>query len=287
MKVHLVTNTPYDVNPHVVPRMMKWMADKYGWSIAERKSDPKADVNYYGEYLAWKFANQVDTLKTGWHTHYEVGTPWKTKIWKEAAKDFDIRLYTSDLYKANLAKYGPVAKITPGIDREIFQPFSKRPDKNIVGTAAVGQKRKGEDLIEKLLSVSNLHNFKLAIVGSYWKWQTNWIPWYDMPIFYSQIDVYLVTSTIEGVPAPPLEALACGVKIVVPNKVGIMDELPEMPGLRHYEKGNFDDMVRAIKTVLSDKVSQEELRAQTEKYSPEAWCTSNYVAIEKIYKQKK
>lgn len=103
-----------------------------------------------------------------------------------------------------------------------------------------------------------------------------------MPQFYGNLDVYLVTSTIEGIPTPPLEALACGVKIVVPNKVGIMDELPEMKGIRHYKKGNYQDMVRAIILALSDKVSQEELRAITEKYSVDAWCESHRRAIDKM-----
>lgn len=276
MRVHLVG---FNVN-HVVPRMLRWMAERYGWSMGIQRARPDVDVNYYGSYLAHAYSNPVKTLKTGWHTHFEGYKEWKAEAWSQAAIDFDLRLITSSLYIKPLEKFGPVAKITPGIHRRFFTPQGSRPNKNRVGTAGIGSRRKGLDLLERL--IENEPKIEVLIAGKKFGRPTVWRHWEDMPQFYRTLDVYLVTSTIEGVPAPPLEALACGVKVVVPNKVGIMDELPEMKGIRHYKKGDYQDMVRAIKLVLTDKASQEELRAITEKYSVGAWCKSNRMAMEKM-----
>lgn len=262
--------------------MMQWLADKYSWSIAIQKADPKADINYYGSYLSHAYSNPVDTLKVAWFTHFEDHSKWKIEIWNQAAEDCDLRCVTSSLYIKPLEKFGPVAKITPGIDRSFFAPSGPRPNENRVGMAGVGRKRKGLHLLEKLVKNATELEVEVSTTGRHFPWPTTWIPWREMPGFYRNLDVYLVTSTIEGIPVPPLEALACGVKVVVPTEVGIMDELPEMGGIRHYKKGDYQDMIRALKLALADKVSQEELRAITEKYTIDAWCESNRRAIESL-----
>ncbi len=50
------------------------------------------------------------------------------------------------------------------------------------------------------------------------------IPHEKMPEYYSQIDVYVCTSKVEGTPNPVLEAMACGVP-VISTDVGIVPQV--------------------------------------------------------------
>lgn len=58
-------------------------------------------------------------------------------------------------------------------------------------------------------------------------------------------------SLIEGIPYPPLEALACGVPIIIPRNVGILDELPEIQGIIKYNCNDFDSLLKVLINVCS------------------------------------
>ena len=63
--------------------------------------------------------------------------------------------------------------------------------------------------------------------------------------YYNSLDAFVCTSLIEGVPMPPLEALACGVPVVIPRNVGMLDSLPHMTGIYRYKAGDYDDLRHA------------------------------------------
>jgi len=92
-----------------------------------------------------------------------------------------------------------------------------------------------------------------------------------MPAFYQNLDLYLCTALIEGIPMPPLEALACGVPVVIPRGVGLLDSLPEMPGIAHYQAGDVTDMAEAVKRVLAEHTDTAPLRAQVQRFTRQAW----------------
>jgi hypothetical protein len=73
---------------------------------------------------------------------------------------------------------------------------------------------------------------------------------------------------------PPLEALACGVKIVVPEHVGLIDELPDLSGIYRYECGNLEAMAKAVQeAVEAKKVDREALRGViTDNYTIAHWA---------------
>jgi glycosyltransferase involved in cell wall biosynthesis len=104
-----------------------------------------------------------------------------------------------------------------------------------------------------------------------------------MPTFYNMLDVYLCTSLEEGVPEPVLEALACDTAVVIPDGVGICDQLPEMEGIRHYKRGDSKDMVRALRQALDDKPPAGLLReVVTGQYTIDDWCASHLIAMEML-----
>ena len=122
----------------------------------------------------------------------------------------------------------------------------------------------------------------LRIAGMAWPFAHSVVGNSQMPQWYAALDVYICTSSIEGIPAPVLEALACDVKVVIPNDVGICDMLPEMEGIRHYRKNDGQDMIRAIRQVLDDKPSRGTLRDVTEDYKIADWCDSHKLAMEAL-----
>lgn len=272
MKIHIACIQ----DNHIVPRMSQWLAEKNGWSISDN-TDPNADVNYFAPYTAYAAMKPVDTLKTGWFTHYELGNKAKTRIWIAAVDSFDLSLYTSDVYKLVAhATWGLTAKITAGIDQEHFNITKKRRAKGRIGVSGVGSARKGVGLVRRLYA----EKFDIVAAGNNWDMPSKWIDYQDMPEFYNELDVYLCTATIEGIPAPPLEALACGCKIVVPYGVGIMDELQNYHGVFHYEKGDYDTMETAVYAAINAKVPRKECRISAEKYTIDAWCESHAKALE-------
>ena len=266
---------------HILPRMTEWLVERNGWTVSD-KPDYSADVNYFMPYFTYAFDLHLETKTTGWFTHYEIGSQWKIDKWNQAAVDTDMQCITAPMYCDPQFGLGNPYVITPGVDRDRFVPMQREANKQpIVGIAGVGQPRKGPKLIVDLY-YSGL-GVAVNIVGVNWPFypQTE-IHSDQMPLWYPLLDVYLCTSSIEGIPAPVLEALACDVKIVIPYGVGICDQLPEMEGIRHYEKDNGQDMIRALQLALDDKPSKGSLRDVTKYYSVDEWCNSHQLAMEAL-----
>jgi glycosyltransferase involved in cell wall biosynthesis len=96
------------------------------------------------------------------------------------------------------------------------------------------------------------------------------------------LDVFICTSTEEGIPAPPLEALACGVPVVIPVGVGMLDLLPDEPGIYRYEAGNQKELATAVKSALAGKHERPTLRDYVAPYTVSAWAESHQAVIDKL-----
>ena len=273
MKVHIVL---WHDN-HILPRMAGWLGENNGWTIGD-SPDARADVNYFMPYLMVNPETHPDTLTSGWFTHREIGTPWKIQKWDEAAALVDMPCITAPMYGMILKN---ARVVTPGVDRDRYVPVHhEMGEKPMIGTAGVGQPRKGPKLIIDLF-YANVP-LDLRIAGMAWPFNHSVVSNREMPAWYAALDVYLCTSSIEGIPAPVLEALSCDVKVVIPNGVGICDTLPEMEGIRHYRKNDGQDMVRAIKQAIEDRPSNGALRDVTEDYTIAEWCESHKLAMEAL-----
>ena len=79
-----------------------------------------------------------------------------------------------------------------------------------------------------------------------------------------------------------LEALACGVPVVIPSGVGLHDEIPDTRGIYRYPRGNVRALLGVIQTALADLGTHdaEALRAATAPHSVEAWCSANRDMLE-------
>jgi glycosyltransferase involved in cell wall biosynthesis len=265
---------------HIVPRMMSWLADGLGWSIGNYL-DPDPDVtNYYGPYTMFGQYGRSAGKSTGWFTHMETSNLAKMEIWNRASKAIDLPLLTSPVYQPDLPKS---ALVTPGVDQNHFVPVNKKlPGKGIVGVVGVPQPRKGLELAKAILDLGVANNVR--IVGGQWEGfeKSESIPYEQMPEFYAGIDLLVCTSLEEGIPAPPFEALACGVPVVVPIGVGALDLLPDVPGIYRYGKGDDTAMNSAITVALSEKHDRSTLRDTVAPFTVQAWVDSHAVALEEL-----
>lgn len=288
MKVPSVNIACFD-DGHIVPRMMSWLEDGLGWKITNGY-DPNS-INYLAPYTMLGRYGQPPGPSMAWFTHFEEGNLQKMRIWHQAAKQIDLPLVTAQVYADHFAAEAILShksepslfKITPGIDQDHFKPVrKKRPGSGVVGLVGVPGPRKGTELAESLTGAAGLT--QLLAAGGDWPGVAGsaHIPYDEMPAFYAQLDLMVCASTIEGIPAPPLEALACGVPVVVPRGVGMMDELPESPAVHRYDAGNTASLLAATEAALDATVSRSEARDVVADYTVAAWCTSHQLALEAL-----
>lgn len=145
----------------------------------------------------------------------------------------------------------PISIVPHGLDLSLFRPVEAQRERFSIpdGHVAIGfvgsrtsdfeMGRKGLDVFRDVLgrtreSVPNLH---VCFLGLGWDDEVaalremgvsaNFLGFIDkslLPTFYSSIDVYAMTSRVEGGPVPVLEAMACGTPVVA-SRVGLVPEV--------------------------------------------------------------
>lgn len=220
----------------------------------------------YGE----KYSDWHQTPVSAWFTHHETNVPFKDFWWKLAAAQVDLRITAARLYADRLAEYGLTRQARAAIDPQ-FKPvkFDKRRERPRVGVAGFVHPggRKGEKLLARLAGSKFAESIELVGSGAGWPVPCQTYTWEELPGYYSSLAVFLCTSTIEGVPMPPLEALACGVPVVVPREVGMLDELPDLPGIVRYTAGDYVGMEAAVREALAEQYDKDALRAAVAPYN--------------------
>jgi len=280
--VHIVVP---DINMDwVIARLARYLRDKNNWTAG---SDPTAgvDVNVFMPYLMWNRSHWTQTPSIAWFTHRETMTPAKAAAWDEAARGVTIRTSQSQLYMPGLAESGLSMWVPSPVELKKFTPVELasygRPRIGVAGYTYASA-RKGEANLARLHR-EHAQEWDIMAAGRGWPIPTVLYPWRTMQKYYRGLNVLLCTAICEGGPLPPLEALACGVPVVVPTGVGLMDELPEMAGIYHYPAGDYDAMVKAIKRALAEPGEQAELRHVVEPFSVKRWCAEFTRAVDAIY----
>ena len=103
-----------------------------------------------------------------------------------------------------------------------------------------------------------------------------------MPAHLRTLDHTVATATLEGGPMTTLEAMASGVPVVIPKGVGIHDELPEVPGVYRYRRGDAEDLIAVLERALDEHATcdREALRGATRPHCVEAWCEATRIGFE-------
>lgn len=275
--IHVVRHRWSDQS--ILSRKAGYLASELGWTIGEYP-DPGAFINYAFPYLDYRIPNSQLPF-AGYFTHREDCLPDKVEIWNKQAKAAVLRITSAQQYFDDLKQHGATVKITPPLDREKFRPL---PSPRMAGPLRIGTAgivyrggRKGEELIAR--AAEELKKYEFRAMGKGWPIQTIWLPYDRIHEFYQGIDIYLCTSTIEGTGYPPLEALSCGKKIVIPKGVGVFDELPDTPGIERYRAGDYQAMIWAINRAAETTADMEVLREATAKFTIEGWIEDHAAAF--------
>lgn len=280
-RVHIVC--PETDQSHILYRLARALTEGTGWTMGT-VPDLGADLNYGFPYLA-----DVSEPFAAWFSHREDdGRPDKAKLWQPRAENAILRVTCAPMYEKELQDYGPTARILPPLDRDKFRPGSPRAQhaRLVAGVAGYVYRggRKGENLLEAVLQTAAGRAVDWQAVGRGWPVPTKSVPYAALEEFYQGLDVYVCTSLIEGVPYPPLEALACGVPVIIPRGVGLLDELPDMKGIIRYRRGDVADLAQALMNFAewdrySPNLDREALRAATEQFTLEGWVQGHVAAF--------
>lgn len=282
MNVHIVWPTPD--GDKILDRLARLLVAGADWTVSDRP-DPRADINYSIVYIdfAQRFSDWRKTPWAAYFSHYEPHVPYKKYWWESSAPLIDIKTVTADQYGEILP--GKIVKVTPPVDRDFFNIRERKANKKpIIGVSGfvVPGGRKGEQMVARLAAD---FEGKAEIVASGQGWPARKVnnTFEGLPAFYNSLDFYLCTSTIEGIPMPPLEALACGIPVIIPRGVGMLDDLPEAEGISRFEPGNYDSLKTVVESELESAYKSEHretLRSLTEGYTPEAWVESHVKGFE-------
>lgn len=281
MNVHIVCSRL--AVDRVLPRLARMLADYTGWSIGEAPSK-QAELNYFFPYLELQKRDWKETKSAAWFTHRDTANNSKMILWDHIAHKVDYRTLTARIYEPHLAEQGPVSLVRPAIELDRFTPIKKRRFGRLkVGVSGYlyNDNRKGEDLITQLAKSEVGRQCDWAASGRGWTVPTKQYSWKDMPSFYQSLDLYICASRIEGVPMPPLEVLACGVPVIIPRGVGMLDDLPPVHGIYRFDSGDYNSLQSALNEAMNDsKLSPEALRDTVLQYSPENLARDHEIAFE-------
>jgi predicted O-methyltransferase YrrM len=285
LAVNILIRNPQD--DRVIPRFSRYLAEHLdGWYVTARP-DPAADAYYLSCYLEWSVMQPLPDRPVGaYFTHREenpANGP-KARLFDTIASLVDLRIVTARLYGDMLSEYGPVAQIPPPVEQERFTIPKKRNRALMAGFSGYtyGNGRKGERLAAKLADAYPQVRWRAS--GRGWPVPTYRYSWAEMPAFYQALDVLVITAAVEGVPMPALEALACGVSLVVPRGVGLLDELDDVLGIHRYKRGDVGDLVRVFGQAIKQRgqVNQEALRDVVAPYTITNWCAGHSAAFEML-----
>jgi hypothetical protein len=289
MNVNVLCRNPNQ--DRVIPRFSRYLRDHNGWTLTA-KPDPSCDAVYLSGYFEAQKAKPWPSVPVAaYFTHREAEGSGKAKLFDQVAQRVQLRIATAAMYAEILAPFGETVQIKPPVERDQFT-IPKRTGRSrsrmVAGFSGFTYRsgRKGGDLALSAVESDVGRKLEWRASGRGWPVRTERLSWRQMPGFFQSLDVLVVTSLIEGVPMPPLEALSCGVSIVVPRGVGLLDELPDTLGIVRYERGNTRSLIGALAYAVESRgdVDREALRAVTEPYTIENWCTEHKRVIEVLVK---
>jgi glycosyltransferase involved in cell wall biosynthesis len=266
----------------VLPRFARYLAEGLGWELMASPA-PGVDVYYLmGYFEAQLFERWPEVPVASLFTHREEAPQGgkKAALYDAVAGRVSLRIAMCRLYGEPLRAHGTTMQAPLPLEHDRFaiaQPRRRR--RPVVGVAGYtyATRRKGEDLCRALISSSVGQRVCWTASGRGWPIPSRHWSWDELPRFYQDLDVLVCPSRVEGGPMSVLEALSCGVPVVVPRGVGIVDELPDMRGIYRYARGDVRSMAAALDVAAFQdaQVDRGVLRAAVSGHTVDAWCSTH------------
>jgi glycosyltransferase involved in cell wall biosynthesis len=199
----------------------------------------------------------------------------------------------ADIYR-NLPGFRPPAEIiSGGVDLNHFGPhnlerFDNASDRELV-VGWVGNSQWRSDLEDMkgvqtiLLPAIEQVNADGPVLRTHFlrshfaDRHTSYVPAEKMPYYYSEIDVLVCASKIEGTPTPVLEAMACGVPIVSTDVGIVPDVLGPLQKRFILEERSIEHMTSALRFLATNRHLLSELSRENLQ-SIQSWDWSIRVA---------
>lgn len=186
--------------------------------------------------------------------------------------------------------------IHPGIDLDIFYPRKVKKEREIKTILCLGRKEKIKGFSDLIKAVELVYqerkDIKLIIVGRQKIDINSSIPYEqrqatddELSELYSFCDVFVLPSWIEGCPAPPLEAMACGAPVVT-TRYGTEDYAIDGENALVVPPRNPQVMAQAILRVLEDEKLASKLRENGPKTAKQFSWDKTTDKIEKLFLEK-
>ncbi len=168
-----------------------------------------------------------------------------------------------NIYSSNEKIKKPNYIIQDGVDLNLFYPinlnrFNKDKKDLIIGW--VGNSKwsikKGDDIkgVNTIIkpAIKILKHKGFNVVENFADRNKIFIPLKKMVDYYSNIDILICASEVEGTPNPVLEAMACGVPIISTD-VGIVSEVFEKKQKKFIINRNIDDLILKIEKLYNNR----------------------------------
>ena len=231
--------------------------------------------------------------------HYQTDLKWFTKMsLQRAEKITSVSCYTAELTKKDLDFNGDIEVISNGIDTQYFYPKDNRSQVKGVSVLFSGNltQRKGAhwlpQIVEKLnhnaelLYTQGLNKTKLNIEGGRMR-DIGKIPYHEMPLLYNSVDILLMPTVREGMSLAVLEAMACGLPVVVTNCSSMPELIDEGKGGFLCPVGDVNIFADRLNLLIENAALRHQMgeynRAKVEKYfTLQAMVKSYQTLFEKI-----
>lgn len=163
--------------------------------------------------------------------------------------------------------------IRGGVDLGIYKPHANHPqpthDPFRIGLIGRFTKRKGtKEFFAAWEQLEDLHNHAQVLVWPTFSWRPPILPQgvgvYDvcsdeaMARFYQDLDLFVFPSLFEGLGLPPLEAMACGIPVILTDCVGVRQYAEPESNCLMVPVSDPTALASAIRRIIHD----QELRAR-------------------------
>ncbi len=219
-------------------------------------------------------------------TYHSLTKPLSKSIWDNASYIVANSKSLQDQCK-KFTPYHDIKVITNGVDTDIFFPAKEKNENEKVKFLFLSRlmPQKGIDTLINacgILKEKRITNFSLTVVGDGHQKplmeelikkhdlkgfidHKGWINLEDIPKYYRDSDVFVLPSTMEGMPSVALQAMASGLPIIASKVEGFEEILEENVNGNYFELKNegalADCMINFIKNKEKiERMSKESIR---------------------------